>query len=218
MNTQTLFPVTGEDGINYLIDKDTEVKVKDGDLQYFAPTNTIKTANEEYGIHPDAAKIVAVEFPHKIEGLYQFKLPDKDYFLNKVNELKEQSFKGWTTDAMNGYMTALTTLSSIYKANKAKWTDEDVKKAIWSARETYKPMGNGDEQYINSEDEIIQSLHKNKEIESVEVEMEKLFDHNKTGDKQYTTNEAEAYHGATFVWQPKLNKDGLLIISKINYK
>jgi hypothetical protein len=38
---------------------------------------------------------------------------------------------------------------------------------------------------------------------AVIVEMEKLFDHDKKG-KTHTTDEKEAYHGAAYVWQPKV--------------
>lgn len=50
----------------------------------------------------------------------------KDNFLDKIKDLKEQSFEGWSEDAVNGYLTALETVAEFYK-DKEHYSEEDLR-------------------------------------------------------------------------------------------
>jgi hypothetical protein len=53
----------------------------------------------------------------------------EDAFIKYVNTLKTQSFKGWSEEAENGYLTALSSLEEFYKANNLI-VEDDINKQV----------------------------------------------------------------------------------------
>jgi len=190
MNTQTLYPVT-IDGINYLIDKDVEIKENDKYFDIDFSDKLIGIAHQSF----KGNKVVAVEYPHKIEGLYQYKLPDESQTLAEEriphSNDNEALFQVRKSDFIAGY-----------KANKALYTEKDLEGAFAKGIVTQSYNLPIEQTYI----EYKQSLHK-KKIESIEVSMTDFCDY-----------EGEELWEILPDWRYDADKDGLLIISKINYK
>lgn len=201
-----LYPAT-VDGINYLIDKD-EV-LKQGDLAHSLLGNIVIKVNraleevymEDENVMNGYSKIIAVEYPNKVEGLLQYKLPDEIIEL----AIKEHKYNHKIIDETSfvlGFRVG-------YKANKTLYTEEDIIQALKvghttgfeHSRMANNPMNLFVDNYINL-------LNKPKETKSVEAEYSP-----QSMERNYSTNEFEDSD-----FEPNLDNEGFLIINKVNYK
>ena len=235
--------------INITNDNGLIVQLKDGD--FIIHTTIDKTFT--------CLKLIACEYPQKIEGLYQFKFDEVEIKFKKVHSLAfdeaiKQSklngisildlipmyIKGYEANKglhqyklideiddilepfilENGDLYCHNTpflIKKLKEANKGFYTEEDmVKYSNWITNWCYdnkyrklidgvKPYGIGE--FISDKDmfqKFIKSLHKNKEIESVIIATEEINEKGSDGK----------YFPST---QPVLDKDGLLVITEVNY-
>ena len=217
------------DGIDYLIDKE----VNEGDIFYQTPFNIIGKCIKKYEKNDDIIleddekrhyvlfnkdypksilcfKPIACEYPHKVEGLLQYKLPDEAWerawkIVQQTNIKDEQQLLYMATAWHDGYYS-----------NKNLYTEEQVRETlrvgvVIGMQNVEQPKFEGDFNFNTKKSileckQYLKSLNNHKEIESVEVETERF--NFCDGDAVPVTVPDNTY---------VLNEKRMLTINKINY-
>lgn len=215
LNTKQTKIVT-VNGVNYLIDDSPINNAKYvgefGDNEEIL----IKKVSKAMATTNDGRwkQILAIEYPNTLEGVPQYKLPDED---EKIYLAKLQA----NYSLAHGDLEAGVHFGNGYKANKAKWTDEDINDAVKQgaliAMGCVEEPKNAGEFNFNQKKAIkeckyyLQSLNKPRKIESIEID---------TGEPEML---GEVFNGinSNKMWSDKqvfkLTPEGFLDI-KVNYK
>jgi hypothetical protein len=209
MNNKILQVIT-VNGVRYLIDKDAEIKKSTLFLEKVNNYNIIrkclsnKKLVHQMGVAEKGYKIVAIEYPNELAEVSQFKLPDEDVNIEKLANLHAVKCG---TESRTELIRNKHSFIAGYKANKSLYTEEDVVNFLkfLALDHSHKYLTQKD-----AWDDYKQSLHKNNKIESVEIETYCTYG-NKCPSKG-------AYLKQSLCdIKPKLDEDGLLVISKINW-
>lgn len=118
--------------------------------------------------------VIVATIGDRIEGVPLIELPDEDKFLQYSNKLLTDSFVGWSSDAIDGYKTALGSLTKFYKAEaqqQGRYSEEDILSFLKFLALDHNHKYNTTK---NAWDDFKLSLQ-TKRIVSIELEYETLF-------------------------------------------